>query len=307
MFRFGLLLSMGFGCFLMSSATAHAEGLDSFIKAWKRSRLPDTQMAALESLASCSVEAESDEARRLTHTLAEGLKVEDLGVRCTAARLLGKAPSRSAAVTKLSDALKKHENKYKKAFKLYVKNSAKMIKLMERDTSKTALQDLNVKLKLLRQYIDSLVDILRHLEESREFSADLVSGLRSHPTDISASSLKTYFRKVHKYSPKDSVPAAEALLHFGARSGVQRVAEAFLSYDYTVARREKLKYEARENREAYDEFVDWGQKLHDGFVALAKRKKLDQDLPEFGIGVEQHWNAWFTKHRDSFQPSIESK
>lgn len=274
---------------------AVAEDLNSLKKEYKSAYNKRDKIAVLDRMAELGKMPGQDH-KAICRAISKALSDKDLEVGSTAAELLAVEHLRPYSVDYLTRALGKYQSRHKSLVQSYFNNLVKLIELIQRDESKSAVQDLERMLKTLRQFQEATKSVFEKLEVSRTFVEALTKSIGQVRDDRSVKALKSCFRSIKKYSNIDTVPPVQGLLALGSRSAVETVIKKYEEYDYAQDQSDREDYEELELEEPW---TDWGEKYNEAFTDLAKRLDLDADeSPEHGQGVQDYWIRWFEKHKE---------
>ena len=281
--------------FLLSTAAPlHADSIPELKSKLRKSKDPIRRLELVREIGDLA-ELEGASISHAISALGAALLDEDVRVARSAVQLLRREALRERAADHLSKALVKQAARQKSLIRTQDKNFNTLVRLMgERDNA--SLEDLTEMMELFNQFFEALFVVYEKIDTSTELIGEISSSLAHYKDTKASSALKKAVRRVHAYSPVESIPVMQAVLQQRSRSNVSVVVDLLQKYDFKEDQKEaKEFFRVSTGRR---QWTDWGARYHRALSEIARSVDSSFVAPKHGAKTPEFWKTWFKENRE---------
>ena len=292
---------------LLLPTFVHADGVSELRGKLRKEKDPLVRVSIVENLAALAAEPNANP-RSIAGALAQGLVDKDPRVAVRTVEMFRRGELEEHARPHLIKALSKATVRHKSVVKAIAENAILLEKMLEergRITTRAQLEEL---IEKLNQFLEATWACYDTYDTSVRLLDELSESLIAHPDEETSNALRKAIRKVHDYSPVDSVPLMTGLVRLGSRPAVEQVIECLEEYDFKEDQRQARKFfdDSMSLREYYSaqntglerEWVDWGKRYHDQLSEVARKLDPSIKIPDHGSRTTDFWQEWWKKNEE---------
>ena len=286
--------------FLLGEATLLADSMGDLRLELLKSKDPVRRLELVREIGALA-ELEGASISTAVSALGAALLDEDVRVARTAVEILRRDAMRSKAASHLTKALLKQTDRQKSLIKTQDKNIETLVELMS-DREDAEPDELEKTVELFDQFFESYRVVYQKINTSTVLIGEISGSLALYTEARVSKTLKKAVKRVHSYSPVESVPVMQAVLQHRSRSSVSVVVDLLQKYDYRADQKAARDFFTVRTGQKW---IDWGVRYHRALSHVARTVDPDFVPPAHGTGTPEYWRKWFKENREKLPKSPE--